>query len=240
MPQWFGLPDDFSTAHGVAIVLLFACWFSYSFALAALARGSLNSQLTIVRLYWLSAATRRAAKPFDAVLLGNLMNSIAFFGSATMIVLAGVITVFTSAKSIHTTMSELAFIEAVSLEMFALQIALVALVLAICFFSFIYAVRKLIYTVSLIGALPDISEGCETHDAMVEAASVVLSEAIATLNLGIRGYYYSIAMLCIFISPYACIAATVVATAILFYRQLATRTSRAIQDYVEAAKALDR
>lgn len=240
MPVWFSLPSDFGIAHAVAVTLLFGCWFSYSFLLAAIGRGSLNSQLAIVRRYWISAATRRPAKPFDAVLLGHIMNSIAFFGSATMIVLAGVITVFTTAKSFHTTMSELHFIDTVSLELFGLQIGLVALVLAICFFSFTYALRKLIYTVALIGALPDISEECETHDAMVEAASVVLSEAVRTLNFGIRGYYYSVSMLCIFISPYACITATIISTAILFYRQLATRTSRAIQDYVEAAKALDR
>ena len=113
-------------------------------------------------------------------------------------------------------------------------------VLALCFFSFTYALRKLIYTIALLGALPDISEGCETHDDLVAATTRVLSEAIKTLNFGIRGYYYAIAALFIFASPYACMVATLAVTFVLFYRQLATPTAKSIQDYVVAAKALNR
>ena len=157
-----------------------------------------------------------------------------------MIVIAGVLTLFINVRSIHATMSELHFIQQTSLELFSLQIALLAFVLSLCFFSFTYALRKLIYTIALLGALPDISEGCETHDDMVAATTKVLSEAIKTLNFGIRGYYYAIATLFIFASPYACMAATIVVTTVLFYRQLATPTAKSIQNYVVAAKALDR
>ncbi|MGI9409868.1 MAG: DUF599 domain-containing protein [Hyphomicrobiaceae bacterium] len=234
------VPSDFGLAHTVAIALLFICWFGYSFALATIGRGSLNSQLAVVQGYWMAASTRRPTKPFDAVLLGHIINAISFFGSATMIVIAGVLTLFINVRSMHATMSELHFIQQISLELFSLQIALLALVLALCFFSFTYALRKLIYTIALLGALPDISEGCETHDDLVAATTRVLSEAIKTLNFGIRGYYYAIAALFIFASPYACMAATLVVTFVLFYRQLATPTAKSIQDYVVAAKALNR
>ncbi len=236
----FHLPADFGVAQAIAVIFLFACWFAYGYLLKTFGKGSLNSQLAVVRLYWMSAATRRQTKPFDAVLLGNMMHSIAFFGSATLIVLAGVLSIFTNVQAIHATFSELKLVAATSLELFALHTAVLALVLSLCFLSYTYALRKLIYTTALLGALPDISENCPTHEIMVQAVTTVLSEAIRTLNFGIRGYYYTVATLCIFISPYACILATLVATGVLFYRQLLTPTARAIQDYVEAAKALDR
>lgn len=188
----------------------------------------------------MSSTTRRISKPFDAVLLGNLMNSVAFFGSATLIVLAGVLSIFTNVKVIHNTISDLDFISNKSLELFALEMSLLAFVLSLCFLSYTYALRKLIYTTVLIGALPDISEKCPTHDIMVEATTTVLSEAIRTLNFGIRGYYYTVAMICMFISPYASMLATAIATIILFYRQIMSPTSRAIQNYVEAAQELKR
>jgi len=234
------LPIDFGLPHALAIIWLFGCWFSYSQLLSTFGRGSLNAQLAVVRRYWMSATTRRISKPFDAVLLSNMMNSIAFFGSATLIVLAGVLSIFTNVKVIHETISDLEFMGAKSLELFALEIGLLAFVLSLCFLSYTYALRKLIYTTALIGALPDISENCPTHDAMVNATTTVLSEAIRTLNFGIRGYYYTIATLCIFISPYASMFATAVATIVLFYRQLMTPTARAIQDYVDAAQSLKR
>lgn len=229
------LPPDFSLAHAGAILLLFACWFAYPLILRFYGRVSLNSQLAIVRKYWFTAATRRAAKPFDAVLIGHITNSIAFFGSATLLVLAGVLSTIANVKTIHETVSQLHFIDTTSLELFAIQIALLALVLSLCFFSFTYALRKLIYTIALLGALPDEADNCPTRPRLIEALTLVLSEAIKTFNFGIRGYYYAIASLGLFLSPLVCILATLLVTTVLIYRQLATPTAHAIQDYVAAA-----
>ena len=52
------LPADFSLAHVAAISLLFTSWFIYPVILRNVGRGSLNSQLIIVRQHWISAATR--------------------------------------------------------------------------------------------------------------------------------------------------------------------------------------
>ena len=234
----FSLPADFDLAQGVAIALLFGSWFSYSTILRLFARGSLNQQLSTVRVRWLNNATTRAQRPFDAILLGQIVHSIAFFGSATMIVLAGVITVLASVQSIHGTVSELHITSASSLDLFVIHIGVLNVILALSFFSFTYALRKLIYVIALMGALPD----GQTSDAqapglpeMVNGAATVLTEALKTFNFGIRGYYYFIASLGLFVSPYACLLLTFIATATLLYRQLATKTARAIQGYVEAA-----
>lgn len=234
------LPQDFELPHAIAMGLIMICWFAYSELLARLGRGSLNEQLVVIRQHWLRAAARRTAKPFDAVLLGHIVNSISFFGSATLLVLAGILSTFTGLREIHGTFIQLPFVAQSSLALFAIKMGFLALVIALCFFSFTYALRKLVYTIALIGSLPDASDNCSTHDDLVAAASVVLSQAIKTFNFGIRGYYYAIAALWLLVSPYTSIAATVLVTGILFYRQLATPTARAIQDYVEAAKSLPR
>ena len=79
-------------------------------------------------------------------------------------------------------------------------------------------------------------DNCPTQDRLINGLNVVLSEAIKTFNFGIRGYYYAIASICLFISPLACILATITVTSILMFRQLATPTAHAIQDYVDAAR----
>ncbi len=233
------LPPDFDFAQAVAIGLLLVCWFSYSRILRTFARGSLNAQLTVARLHWMTALTQRETKPFDAILLGHIINSIAFFGSATLIVLAGLITAFAGLKTLYATVADLHFIAPASLELFALQLTFLAFILALCFFSFTYALRKLIYVITLTGALPDKQDNRPEHDVMIVAVTDVLSEATKTFNFGIRGYYYAISAIFLFVSPYVCIAATVIATTVLFYRQLATPTARAIQCYVDAANATD-
>ncbi len=229
------LPDGFDLLQAAAILFLFACWFLYSTILHTIARGSLNRQLSTVRAQWLRLAVNRAQRPFDAILLGHIIHSIAFFGSATMIVIAGVVTLFVNVKSVYETTSELMLTASGSLALFVLHVTVLSAILAICFFSFTYALRKLIYVLALVGALPegeldDHGEACRIE--MVDCAATVLSEALKTFNFGIRGYYYAVAALGLFVSPWLCLGLTAIATAILMYRQIATRTAAAVQGYV--------
>ena len=233
------LPTDFDLTQGLAILFLYAAWFLYATVLKAIAQGSLNEQLSSVRARWLMRSVSRAQKPFDAILIGNIVNSIAFFGSATMIVLAGVVTLLVNVRSVHDTVSALTVTQGASFELFVIHVTVLMAILTLAFFSFTYALRKLIYVLALIGALPegplDPDEDAR-REAMVASTAVVLSEALKTFNFGIRGYYYAVASLGLFVSPYLCLALTVVATAVLMHRQVGTRTAHAIQAYVDASK----
>jgi len=234
-------PLDFNFPEVIAIGFLLFCWFFYSTILNLISQGSLNQQLSTVRAQWLLTSITRAQKPFDAILLGHIVNSVAFFGSATLLVLAGVVTLFTGSKTVFGFVSELTFAASQSFELFLLHIAVLNFVLATSFFSFTYALRKLIYVLALIGALPEESLD-ETADAlrrtMVSDASTVLSEALKTFNFGIRGYYYFVAAICLFISPYLSMFVTIVVTSILMYRQIGTSTALAIKNYVAASNKL--
>ena len=236
----FTLPSDFDLAHGLAICFLFVAWFSYTAFLKIISRGSLNEQLSTVRTQWLISATGRAQKPFDAILLGHIVNSIAFFGSATLIVLAGVITLFASVRPVYDTVLDLSFATASSFELFVVHIAVLNITLAIAFFSFTYALRKLIYVLALVGAIPEgelDAEQTEQRRIMVDNASIVLTEALKTFNFGIRGYYYFVAALGLFVSPYLGFVLTLFVTGVLMFRQVGTTTARAIRDYVAASDA---
>jgi uncharacterized membrane protein len=234
------LPPDFDLIQGIATVMLFVTWFSYSTTLRMLARGSLNERLSVVRVQWFRNSLTRGQKPFDAILLGHIVNSIAFFGSATLIVLAGIATLFASARTIYETVSGLALAGPSSFELFIVHLSTVGVILTLGFFSFTYALRKLIYVLALIGAMPENpppDEDPARREGMVEAAATVLSEALKTFNFGIRAYYYSVAALGLFVSPWLCIALTVIATGALFYRQTGTRTAGAIGRYVDLSQS---
>ena len=68
-------------------------WALYSLILRALGRGTLNAQLHVVRQHWIGMLlnTAREHRTFDAVLLGHISNSMSIFGSATLLVLAGLL-----------------------------------------------------------------------------------------------------------------------------------------------------
>jgi uncharacterized membrane protein len=136
------VPSDFTLAHAVAITLLFAAWWLYSPILKLFGRGTLNAQLGVVRLRWMSLSIARQNRTFDALLLNQVISSVAFFGSATLIVVAGLIGTFANVKAVHAVIADLHFFAPMSVELLAINLGAVALILGISFFSFTYALRK--------------------------------------------------------------------------------------------------
>ncbi len=230
------LPFDLNLLHILAMLILVSAWFMYSFMLKQMGYKTLNSQLNIVRHQWIQSITERSNSPFDAMLLGHIVNPVAFFGSATLIVLAGVFSIFGNIENTYSTLTRLHFINNTSLELFSINYALLAFVLTVCFFAFTYSLRKMIYAIALIGALPQASLKREGHEGLVEQVTIVITASLKTFNFGIRGFYYAVAALVLFISPLACIAVTVFVTVMLLHRQCKSETSQAILKYVETTK----
>jgi uncharacterized membrane protein len=235
------LPADFTAADGVAIVLIFLLWSLYNSILKIIGKGSLNSQLHAVRRRWMAmvAVTGREHRTFDAVMLGHITNATAFFGSATLIVLASVFGLLANVRSLHETALGLSFLANSSLELFSLRLAVLAAILAIAFFSFVYTLRKIAYTLALIGGLGDAPPRAPEADIMVAATATVLTEAIKSLNNGIRGYYFAFAALFLFVGPYVCIFMTLAMSALLYYRQALSRSALAVVNYVEALRRIE-
>jgi len=233
------LPAGFGIAHGAAIGLILALWGFYTPILQMLGRGSLNSQLHAVRLRWLQVhqSTSREHRVLDAILLGHISNSVSYFGSGTLLVLAGLVGALANVNNVFLLTRSLAFIDhTMSLQLFTLCVFLLTAILVQCFFSFTYALRKMAYTFAMLGGLQATRADSVEARVMGEQAAVVLTEAVRSINTGIRGYYYAVAALFLFAGPYACIAATLTITALLYYRQLFSPTAAAIAKYVDMLK----
>jgi uncharacterized membrane protein len=233
------LPEGFGIAHAVAMVLILALWGFYTQILKLIGRGSLNSQLHAVRLRWLQMhqGIEREHRVFDAILLGHISNSISYFGSGTLLVLAGLVGALANVNSVYLLTRSLAFVDhTMSLQLFTLCVFLLTAILAQCFFSFTYALRKMAYTFAMLGGLQATRADTPEARVMGEQSAVVLTEAVRSINTGIRGYYYAVAAMFLFAGPYACIGATLAITALLYYRQLFSPTAVAIAKYVDVLK----
>ncbi len=233
------LPLGFGLAHLAAILLILCLWGFYTPILGLLGRGSLNSQLHAVRLRWFQVHqdTDREHRVFDAILLGHISNSISYFGSGTLLVLAGLVGALANVNNVFLLTRGLAFIDhAMSLQLFTLCVFLLTAIMAQCFFSFTYALRKMAYTFAMLGGLQSTRVQSTETRIMGEQSAVVLTEAVRSINTGIRGYYYAVAAMFLFAGPYLCIAATLTITGLLYYRQLFSPTAVAIAKYVDVLK----
>ncbi len=230
------LPNDLDLPHITAIALLFVMWRLYGPILGALGRGTLNAQLHAVRMRWMRMMlqTHRDHRTFDAVMMGHISNSMAFFGSATLLVLAGLLGTLANISRLYAAVMEIKFVPIVSVELFTIYFITLTVIMAICFFSFTYALRKLSYTLAMIGGLSEAPGDDPQTSAMILETATVLTEAVKSLNNGIRGFYFAVAALFLFAGPYYCILMTAVMSALLLYRQSFSITALAIGRYVDA------
>jgi uncharacterized membrane protein len=230
------LPYDFDLLHIFAVLWIFFMWSLYGPILKYFGHGTLNAQLHVVRKKWMRMLlhSRRENRVFDGILLGHISGSMSFFGSATLIVLAGLVGTLASINRVHASLTEMAFFPPISLGMFTIYFSAITLIMAICFFSFTYSIRKLAYTLAMIGGLDEAPADTPQAKIMIEQTATVLTEALKSLNSGIRGFYFAVASIILFAGPLPSIAATFLISLLLFYRQGLSTEALAIERYVQA------
>jgi uncharacterized membrane protein len=235
------IPPDLDLPRLVALALIFILWASYGPLLNWLGRGTLNAQLHVVRLRWMRMMLNspRENRVLDGILLGHISSSMSFFGSATLILLAGLIGTLASINRVHGSLSTMAFFPPVSLNLFTIYFVALTVIMAWNFFSFTYALRKLAYSLAMMGGLNELANQSAHSTTMVAQTAVVLTEAVKSMNNGIRGYYFAVAALFLFVGPYAAIVVTLAVSAVLFYRQGFSTEALAIERYVEAMNEME-
>jgi uncharacterized membrane protein len=230
------IPVDLDIWRFLAIALIFGMWAGYGPVLSLLGHGSLNSQLHVVRMKWMRNVinAHRENRVFDGILLGHIAGQMSFFGSATLIVLAGLVGTLTGIGSLHTHLNELPMFPHTSLGLFTVHFVVLTVVMAFTFFSFTYSLRKLAYTLAMIGGLPE--QPCNDPEAqvMIDQTAMVLTDSVKSLNNGIRGFYFAVAALFLFAGPLVSIIVTLAVSVLLYWRQGLSTTALAIERFVDA------
>jgi uncharacterized membrane protein len=230
------LPYDFDLLHIFAVLWIFIMWGLYAPVLRMFGHGTLNAQLHVVRLKWMRMLlhSRRENRVFDGILLGHISGAMSFFGSATLIVLAGLVGTLASINHVHASITEMAFFTPISLGLFTVYFAAITLIMALNFFSFTYAIRKLAYTLAMIGGLDEAPAETPQAKIMIAQTATVLTEALKSLNSGIRGFYFAVSCIFLFVGPVFSIIMTLALSLLLFYRQGLSIEALAIERYVQA------
>jgi uncharacterized membrane protein len=233
------MPADITWLDLVAFAWFVGVWAGYNLVMDHLVgRGAgLNRHLQLVRLAWMRQMARREQRITDAALVGNAMQSVSFFASTTMLVLAGLIGMLAAVDQAHAVVGGLSFAARTSRDFFELKMLLLGAIFVYAFFRFTWALRQFNYACALIGAAPP--PGGTADEALAAAAGEVLSLAAASFNGGLRAYYFALAVLTWFVQPWLFMLFTAGMFGVLLRRQFASRTFAAIRDFGRAAGRSD-
>jgi uncharacterized membrane protein len=216
----------------IAALALFAiCWLAYQPLLMLLARGrgSINTDLTVIRTAWMRNMARRDNRFMDGQLLAQALNSASFFASSNLLLIAAAAGALFGGDTTFKHVSSLEVIKTSSRTLFEGQLALVVATLARGLLDFIWAIRQMNYTIAAIGATP-VQIDDKEHHAFGDTAARLLNPAMSSFNAGVRGYYFALAAAAWVFGPITFIAATLGAVGLLLWRQRRSPAALAIAD----------
>jgi uncharacterized membrane protein len=214
--------------------LFVIAFFGYARIADLAGRGkNVNALMHEVRRAWMQRMMERPDRIVDAALTGHTVNSMSFFSSATILVVAGLIGVLGQAEEAQKVLAGWVFVVHSSATLFQLKIIGLIAIFVYGFFRFTWALRQYNYCCTLIGAAPLAKNDYPHRLELADQMARIYTSALTSFGGGVRCYYFALAWLAWLIDPVAFVVATIGVMLVLLRRQVASNSAHAIQRYVE-------
>ncbi|NMP16745.1 DUF599 domain-containing protein [Thalassotalea sp. Y01] len=216
----------------LAIIIFLSCWIGYTqfSRIKAKDTACLSRVLHQHRIHWMRQIFDNDVRVSHAGLLANLERHVAFFASTTLLVLAGVLTLFTQIDKVNAVLQTIPITPTQLAVTMQIKLSLLALIFVLAFFQFTWSMRQYGFLNIMIGAAPVAYQTEEAH--LLDYArqmGILQDQAGHSYNYGLRSYYFSLAALSWFFHPLIFIAASIMVVCVLYYREFHSKTLRAIQ-----------
>jgi uncharacterized membrane protein len=200
------------------------CWFAYNFGVPLFERHrpSLSVIMSMQRRRWVANAVTRES-PLDAILSANLMGSVSFLASTSVLLALAIFTAFGNLTTLMGTLRTVGLNADYSAADVQIHLFSMLAVFTLSFFSFTLALRQFNHFCILLGAIDH--SGHTTADE-IDAIAQLNTLAAKNFNNGIRAYYFAVPAVFWFISDWVAIATSVVTVAFLIHREFFSSAHR--------------
>jgi uncharacterized membrane protein len=168
----------------------------------------------------------------DAALIANLERNVSFLASTTILILAGLLTVFTVSEQISSLVSQIPFAITASPLSVQLKMLMLVVIFVYSFFTFTWSMRQYGFCSIVLGAAPMVGEkgvSVGERERYAFYAARVIDLAGLSYNHGLRAYYFALSVLAWFISPYLFFLSTSFVVAVLYRREFKSRSLLALK-----------
>ena len=200
------------------------CWFVYNYGVPLLERRrpSLSVIMSMQRRRWVANAVKRES-PLDAILSGNLMGSVSFLASTSVLLVLAIFTAFGNLNALMETLATVGIRASYTVADVQIHLFAMLAVFVLSFFAFTLALRQFNHFCIMIGA---IDHSGHTTEAEIDAIAQLNALAARNFNNGIRGYYFSVATVAWFASEWLAIAASLLTVGFLVHREFFSSAHR--------------
>lgn len=208
-----------------ALALFVLTWLLY--ATYARRRGhsgqaSLLHATTRYRLEWMEQCTYREQRMVDSAITQVLSATPTFFCSTTILVIGGLLAMFSSGEKAQGLVSDLTFLARTTSTIFEFKLIVLLVIFIYAFFRFSWSMRTYTFVALVIGGMPPLEYFVGKDDQRAAygiTASKLLAIAAESFNDGLRAYYFAFAIVAWFVSPIALMFAIMVVVVVLYLRE---------------------
>ncbi len=221
----------FSIIDIIALLIFFISWSGYTWFARKKAKTTdcIARSLHQHRIHWMYEAITREVRVGEAALLSNLERNIAFFASSTLLILAGLLTLFAKIDTLESVIASLPFADYANHLAIQLKLSLLAFIFVLSFFQFTWSMRQYGFVNVMLGAAPIDTSGLnENLKAYAEEMAIVQDQAAHSYNYGLRSYYFALAAMCWFIHPLLFILMSLWVVYTLYRREFSSKAVKAI------------
>lgn len=178
-----------------AAAWFFICWFGYTRFADVYYEQQVNLARVMddMRSRWMQQMLRRENRVSDATLMGNILRSIYFFASTTILILIGLVTALGAQSKGLQVIEEIPIAIGSTPLMFEAKISLLAFIFIYAFFKLTWSLRQYNYACIIVGAAPPAHELRPHHVNFGVQAGKLLGAAGRNFNMGLRAYYFGMA-----------------------------------------------
>ncbi len=220
----------------LSLDLLALVWFLICFkGYATYARRAsyhepcLASVMHLYRLEWMREMLVRDMRVPDTTTVANLERGVTFFASTTMLILAGLMTLITRGETAMGLLASVPGAELLSPIQWDVRILSMMVLFVYAFFKFTWSLRQYGFVSVMIGGAPqftaDDTKEIESHANRI---AKMASMAANNFNIGLRSYYFAIAMLGWLIHSALFMAIAVIVVWILYRREFTSSTLKTL------------
>lgn len=214
-----------------AVVFFILAWFGYHAAVELTHAGEtgLNRLMNEYRYRWMEQMVDRENRIVDTTILSALMNGTAFFASTSLLAIGGVLALLRSSDAVLPIFAGLPFGEGTTALMWELKSIGLAVMFVYAFFKFAWSYRLFNYMAIVVGAVPVLRLDNRDEALRVARRAAELNSVAGThFNRGQRAFFFSLAYLGWFVSPYLFIAATAGVLYVMWRRQFVSGARAAL------------
>jgi uncharacterized membrane protein len=223
----------FTTLDLIALAWFVGAWIVYAMAIewSSYGQDGLNAQMDRYREIWMRRMLTRDMRMVDMQIMAALQNGTAFFASTSLIAVGGALALLRSTEEVLTVVATLPFGIETSRTLWEGKVVGLAVIFIYAFFKFAWAYRLFNYVAIMFGAMPLAADkDTQEADTHVLRTAKLFQTAGRHFNRGQRAFFFALAYLGWFISPWVFMATTAAALIVMWRRQFASDSRRAVLD----------